>query len=161
MVFPFLIPISIFVRWNPIFRWNRSKNHSRNKLNKKRQLLWFCFAFITRNMATKSLSANKTAKNTHILKSPYNALQAQYWINVRHVCQWLVSLLMLYWFQLQNYFDKNKFLEMEGWCCWHYIYNCININVSKFLSIFSPIIWKASLRCTKKAAAFACILVWP
>ena len=91
-----------------IFWWNRSKNHSHNKLNEHQQLLWFCFVFITRNMdqsmATKSLSANKTAENTHIWKSPYNALQAQYWINLRHVWQWIVSLLMLYWFQLQNHY---------------------------------------------------------
>ena len=84
-----------------IFWWNRSKNHSHNNLNENQQLLWFCFTFITRNMyqnmATKSLSVNKTAENTHIWKSPYNALQAQYWINLRHVWQWIVSLLMLYW----------------------------------------------------------------
>ena len=88
-----------------IFWWNRSKNHSHNKLNKHQQLLWFCFVFITRNMdqcmATKSLSA---AENTHIWKSPYNALQAQYWINLRHVWQWIAALLLLYWFQLQNHY---------------------------------------------------------
>ena len=91
-----------------IFWWNQSKNHSHNKLNEHQQLLCFCFVFITRNMdqsmATKSLSANKTAENTHIWKSPYNALQAQYWINLRHVWQWIVSLLMLYWCQLQNHY---------------------------------------------------------
>ena len=81
-----------------IFWWNWSKTHSHNKLNERQQLLWFWFAFITRSMdqtmATKSLSANKTAENTPIWKSPNNALQAQYWINVRHVCEWFVSLLM-------------------------------------------------------------------
>jgi len=89
-----------------IFPWNRPKNHSHNKLNGKQQLLWSCFAFNTRNMgqntATKSLSAHKTTENSHIWKLPYNALQAQYWINAPHVCQWIVSLLMFYWFQLQN-----------------------------------------------------------
>ena len=83
-----------------IFWWNRSKNHSHNKLNGKQQLLLFCFAFITKNMdqnmATKSLSGNKTAES-HIGKSPYNALQAQYWMSIRHVCQWIVPLLMPYW----------------------------------------------------------------
>ena len=46
---------------------------------------------------------------------------------------------------------------MQGWCCWHYIYNWINKNVSKFLSVFSAILWKASLRCKKVAAVFAWI----
>jgi len=83
-----------------IFSRNPSKNHSHNKLNRKQQLLWSCFTFIMRNMgqttATKSLSVHKTAENNHIWKSPYNALQAQYWINIHHVhvCQWIASLLM-------------------------------------------------------------------
>ena len=123
-----------------IVSWNRSKNHSHDKLNGKQQLHWSCSAFITSNMgkntATKSLSARKTAENSHVWKSPYNALQAQYWINVGHVCQWIVSLLMPYWFKLQNYFDNTYLLELEWWCCWHYIYNWIEINVSKFLGFF-------------------------
>ena len=49
-----------------IFWWNWSKNHSHNKLNENQQLLWFCFAFIMRNMdqnmATKSLSLTKQPK---------------------------------------------------------------------------------------------------
>ena len=61
-----------------------------NKLNRKQLPLWSCFAFISRSMdqntATKSLYAHKTAENKHSWKSPYNALQAQYWINVHHVC---------------------------------------------------------------------------
>ena len=48
-----------------IFSRNLPKNHSHSNLNEKQQLLWFCFAFITRNMgqntATKSLSVHKTA----------------------------------------------------------------------------------------------------
>ena len=97
-LFSFLIPIQSSCPMTSIFWLNRSKNNSHNKLKEHQQLLWFCFVFITRNMdqsmATKSLSANKTAENTPIWKSPYNALQAQYWINVRHVCEWIVSLLM-------------------------------------------------------------------
>ena len=69
-----------------IFWWNRSKNHSHNKLNGKQQLLLSCFAFITgnmaQNMATKSLSALKQQKKDHI------------GMNIHHVCQWIVSLLM-------------------------------------------------------------------
>ena len=53
-----------------------------NKLNENQQLLWSWFAFIMRsldqNMATKYLFTHKTADNSHVLKSPYNALQAQY-----------------------------------------------------------------------------------
>ena len=52
------------------FSGNRSKNHSHNQLNRKQQLLWSCFAFITRNVgqhtATRSLSAHRTAKNSHL-----------------------------------------------------------------------------------------------
>ena len=40
-----------------------AKNHSHNKLNRKQQLLWLCFAFIARNMgqntATKSFSSQQ------------------------------------------------------------------------------------------------------
>ena len=40
-----------------------------------------------------------------------NIGQYTYWINIRHVCQWIVSLLMPYWFQLQNNnsFDNKYF----------------------------------------------------
>ena len=122
-----------------IFSRSRSKNHSHNKLNRKKLSLWSCFAFVTRNIdqntATKSLYAHKTAENSHSWKSPYNALQAQYWINVHHVCQEIVSLLIPYWFKLQNgYFDNKYFWSDDCW--WRYIYNWININVSKFLGFF-------------------------
>ena len=58
--------------------------HMYNKLNENQQLLWSWFSFIMRsleqNMATKYmyLSTHKTADNSHVCKSPYNALQAQY-----------------------------------------------------------------------------------
>ena len=58
------------------------KSFTHSKLNEEKQLLWSWFAFITRNMvqntATKSLSDHKTAENSDIWKSPYNALQAQW-----------------------------------------------------------------------------------
>ena len=65
-------------------------------------------------MTTKYLSTHKTADNSHIWKSPYNALHAQYWINapVNHVCHRIVSLLIPYWFQSQNsymYFENKYF----------------------------------------------------
>ena len=41
-----------------IFSWNWSKNHSRNKLNRKQQLLLSSFDFIIRNMG----------QNTHVCK---------------------------------------------------------------------------------------------
>jgi len=44
-------------------------------------------------------------------KSPYDVLQTQYWINLRHVCQWIVSLLIPFWREgkitiFDNYFWK-------------------------------------------------------
>ena len=59
----------------------RDETRDGNKLSQNQQLLWSCFADITRSldqkMAKKYLSTNKTADNSHIRKSPYNALQAQ------------------------------------------------------------------------------------
>ena len=56
--------------------------HMYNKLNENQQLLWSWFAFIMRsldqNIETKYLFTHKTADNSHVWKSPYNALQAQY-----------------------------------------------------------------------------------
>ena len=73
-----------------IISWNRSKIHLHNKLDRKRQLPWSCFAFtcITgQNKATKPLSVHKIAKNSHIWKLPsLNALQAQYWIKLCTSC---------------------------------------------------------------------------
>ena len=113
-----------------------SKKSFHNKLNRKQLPLWSCFAFITgnidQNTATKSLCAHKTAENSHTWKSPYNALQAQYWINVPHACQWIASLLIPYRFKLQNgYFDNKYLWDWSDECCWHYIYNWINIIVGE------------------------------
>ena len=56
---------------------------------------------------------------------------------VHHVCLQIVSLLMPYWFKFQNgYFDSKYFWNWSDECCWCYIYNWININVSKFLGFF-------------------------
>ena len=105
-----------------IFSRNQSKNHSYDKLNRKQVPLWSCFAFIMRNIdqntATKSLYAHKSAENSHSWKSSYKALQAQYWINVHHVCQYLTDSSC-----------KNKyFWNWSNECCWHYINKWININ---------------------------------
>ena len=57
--------------------------------NRKQLPLWSCFVFTTRNIdhntATKSLYAHKTAENSLSWKSPYNALQAQYWKYVHRI----------------------------------------------------------------------------
>ena len=121
-----------------IFSRNRAKNHSHNKLKRKQLPRWSCFAFITRNIdqntATKSLYAHKTTENSHTWKSPYNALQAQYWINAPHVCQEIVSLLIPYRFKLQNGYFDNKYLW--NWCDKCCFYNWININLSQFSGFF-------------------------
>ena len=59
----FSFPSYLFDDFNPLMKLVK-KNHSQRKLNGKKQLLWSCFAFITRNMdqnmATKSLLARMT-----------------------------------------------------------------------------------------------------
>ena len=48
--FPF--PSYLFDDFNPLMKLVK-KNHSQRKLNGKKQLLWSCFAFITRTMDEK------------------------------------------------------------------------------------------------------------
>ena len=52
-------------------------------------LVLFCFYYekYRPKHSDKVSPALKTAENSHSGKSPYNALQAQYWTNVHHVCQ--------------------------------------------------------------------------
>ena len=71
-----------FLTWDPLLIWN-TVSYPRF-LNLVTEWLQF-LVLITWLVNTKS-----------------NALQAQHWINVRHVCQWIVSLLIPYWFQLQK-----------------------------------------------------------
>ena len=53
-----------------------------------------------------------------------------------------MSLLIPYWFKLQNGFDNKYFWNWSDECCWHYIYNFrININVSTFFGLYCPILW--------------------
>ena len=73
------------------------KNHSHDKLNKKLPL-WSRFALITRNIEQYTFSPahkrkqQKTAKNSHGWKSPYNALQVQYWIYTSRMSRDCVSV---------------------------------------------------------------------
>ena len=91
------------------FSWNRSWSQSYDKLNWK-QLS--CFAFTTRNMGQNTakclsplIKQLKTAKNSHIKKSPYNALQTQY----------LAQAMIQFSTKDINVLRQQVFFEIEGW----------------------------------------------
>ena len=52
-----------------IFAWNQPEIHSRKKLNRKRLLLWSCFAFITRDMGQNTSTSLPLSQKSR--KQPY------------------------------------------------------------------------------------------
>jgi len=154
-----------------IFSWNRSSNHSHNKLNGKQQLLWSCFAFNMRNMgqntATKSLSAHKTVENSHILKSPYNALQAQYWINAHHVCQWIAFSSPEPTIFLACGRDRELWPDLIFWACTEYLFRILWHEFKDFCYIILPFQFITesrplkSIACEKWCTHDAFLVQWP
>ena len=63
------------------------ENHLKQKTNATLVLFCFYYEKYRPKHSNKVSPANKTAENSDSWKSPYNALQAQYWINEHHVCQ--------------------------------------------------------------------------
>ena len=102
------------------------------------------------NTATKSLSAHITAENCHSWKSPFNELQAQYWINVvHHVCHWLCVC----WYLPDSSCKMTTLITNIFWIgammlLAYYIDNWIKINVSEFWA-FCSILRITSLGCTE------------
>ena len=117
-----------------IFSRNRSKTHSHNKLNRKELPLWSCFAFITRNIdqntATKSLPLTKRPKKIALECIASSVLNE--WRSCMPTDCVSVDTLLIHNKYFWNWSDE---------CCWRYIYNWININVSKFLGFFVRYFW--------------------